>query len=184
MSTYIAKVSMLLVWNLMWSGVAYDQLQITYDLLRYKTTKDVTVFEDSTMKEINQGYVESDNVKKYNGTCFNSSLWSDEVEFNFDYESSNLNVEYTGSLKNIEDKLSLTIKQVPIKRHNESRGFNYLNYKTLRFEFNKEGKVTVPIRLMKSKFEKDYPVELIFEAYGGSLRKDTLCKKCKLQHSM
>lgn len=180
MSTYIAKISMLLVWNLMWSGVAYDQLQITNDLLRYKTTKDITVFEDSAMKELNKGYVESDNVKQYNGTCFNSSLWSGEVEFDFDYESSNLNVEYTGSLKNIEDKLSLTIKQVPIKRHNESRGFNYLNYKTLRFEFNKEGKATVPIRLMKSKFEKDYPVELIFEAYGGSLRKDTLCKKMQI----
>ena len=68
--------------------------------------------------------------------------------------------------------MSLTIKQVPIKRHNESRGFNYLNYKTLRFEFNKD-EATVPIRLMKSKFEKDYPVELIFEAYGGSLS-DTL----------
>ena len=55
----------------MWSGVAYDQLQITNDL-RYKTTKDITVFEDSAMKELNKGYVESDNVKQYNGTCFNS----------------------------------------------------------------------------------------------------------------
>jgi hypothetical protein len=171
---------MLLVWNLMWSGVAYDQLQITYELLRFKSTKDVTVFDDFPMQELNRGYVESDNVKRYNGTCFNSSLWGDEVTFDFDYESSTLNVEYTGSLNNIKDKLSLTIKQIPLKRHNESRGFNYLNYKTLRFEFNKHGKAKIPIRLMKSKFDKDYPVELIFEAYGGSLRKDTLCKKMQI----
>jgi len=180
MSMYIAKISMLLVWNLVWSGVAFDQLQVTYDILRFRTTKDVSALEGSAFQEYNQGYVESDNLKKNHATCFNNSLWSGDITFDFNYESSDLYVEYTGNLNNIKDKFALTIKQVPKTQHNESKGFNYLNYKTIGFEFNDDGKAIVPIRLMKSKFDKDYPVELTFEAYGGSLRKDQLCKKMQI----
>ena len=180
MSAYIAKISMLLVWNLVWSGIAFDQLQVTYDIFQFKTTKDITVFTSSELQELNQGYIESDNVKKNNASCFNNSFWSGDLTFDFNFESSDLHVEYTGNLKNIEDKFTFTIKQVPKTQHNESKGFNYLNYKTLRFEFNDDGKAIVPIRLMKSKFDKDYPVELTFEAYGGSLRKDQLCKTMQI----
>ena len=74
-------------------------------------------------------------------------------------------------------KFALTIKQVPKTQHNKS-SFNYLNYKRIRFEFNDEAKQL--FLFMKSKFDKNYPVELTFEAYGGSLRKDQLCKKMQI----
>ena len=51
-------------------------------------------------------------------------------------------------------------------------GFDYLNYKIINFEL--VDKAVVPLKF-QTKYDGNYPVELIFEAYGGGYGKNMLC---------
>lgn len=180
MAMFKVKIAVVLIWNLAWSTFAFEQLHLSYDLYMFHASNDNSILATLETQLSPGSHESTDDEKKYTERCFVDSVWSGKLSHEFDFSTSTLLLEYSGNLKELRDVSKLTVKQEPKIYHNNSAGFNYLNYKIIEFEFDQNGKAFIPITASKSKFDVDYPIDLTFEAFGGSNRNSYLCNTTPL----
>jgi len=173
------NIVLLLVWNVIWSGFAVDQVLITIQNLQHQN-----IYGDKVIIERNgtKFLVDKDRIKNESKVpteyCPNENIWGAYFNHEFDFETSQLTISYTGAPTLLNKINRLSIKQNPINYAIDRSGFDYLNYKIINFELV-DNKAVVPIKISKTKYDGNYPVELIFEAYGGGYGKNMLCHESK-----
>lgn len=169
------KLSILIIWNLLWGGFAIDQLGMTYELVNQEKNiyGDKIVVEENGVKFLRERKdTDVDNITK-NRVCRSKALWEESFNYNFDFNTSELTVEFTKSKPRNYLIERLIVKQKPRRDGYSSeylsKGFNFLNYKVDEVKLT-DGAAIIPISITKSKHEIDYPVELVLEAfsYGAS----------------
>ena len=180
MGIFKRQITFLLVWIFSWSGFALDQLMLTYEHLQPKS-----IYGDKVIIERNgtKFLVDKDRVKNEPKIavehCPDEKILGSYFEHDFDFDNSKLLITYTGQVSLLDKINRLSIRQNPINYTLERSGFDYLNYKIINFELQ-NNEAVIPIEISKSEFDGNYPVELIFEAYGGGYGKNMLCHKNRL----
>ena len=162
------KLILLLAWNVLWSGLAVEQLQITYDAMNTKNLygDKVVIEKNGTKFLVSKSHPDAQQIVNIDEDCKKEDLWKNNFNHEFDFESSKLFIEFSGKPEVLENISKFKIKQSPASYSINQSGFDYLNYKTITFDLV-NNKAEIPITLYKSEYESDYPVNLIFEAYGG-----------------
>ena len=156
----------LLVWNIVWSVVAIPEtIKATSYAFGYEVDQSLqngSSFETFVYKASNLNQ-DSEGVDT-NLKCAGEA-WLNEFNYNFDSENSTLNISIN---ENTLSKISnFYIKQVPKKTRSLDTGFSFLNFKEIKFSLD-NGKASIPIDIVKTKNELDYPVELLLTGYTGS----------------
>lgn len=165
-----------MIWNLLWSVIAVDQIQTTITLFQPKSIygEKVVIEKNGTKFLVSPTHPDAQFTATEDSNCKDDDLWEESFDYEFDYQTSKLFIEFTGKPNELEKINSLIIKQSPSSFSMNQAGFDYLNYKKTKFELN-NNKAEIDIQLYKSQFESDYPVDLIFEAYGQGDSKTELC---------
>ncbi len=176
------KLSILIIWNLLWGGFAIDQLGMTYELVNQEKNiyGDKIVVEENGVKFL-RSKKESDNdtIKFNNHKCTDEEFWRDSFNYSFDFDTSQLTIEFKKSQPEqyAIDRFRLT--QKPARGEYFNSGFNFLNYKTT--EIGQIDEIfSIPINITKAALETNYPTDLILEAYAKGYSNDKPCKSYKL----
>ena len=163
------RLVLLLAWTVLWGGFAVDQLLLTYGHMQSRNTNFIVDAVSVSRKKIENPPM----------SCGQEDEWIKNLTFQFDFETSEMNILFTGNKENLKRVKRLSLKQTPVSMSWTQSGFDYLNYKTINFELDNNN-VKIPISISKSKFESPYYVDFIFEAYTGGIGKDLLCYKSKV----
>lgn len=168
------------IWNLLWGIVAIENIQESINLNQSKNIYgNKIIVEDSNgtkfLKEISSSTKTTINAVS---NCYDENLWSKNFKYEFNFIESFLTVEFIGNPKVLESINKLSIRQDPNLFYFVKSGYEFLNYKVIDFELV-NNLATIPISISKSQYEKDYPIDLIFEAYGGKT-KNELCNKSNI----
>ena len=81
------KLSILIIWNLLWGGFAIDQLGMTYELVNQEKNiyGDKIVVEENGVKFLrDRKDTDIDNITK-NRVCRSKALWEESFNYNFDF---------------------------------------------------------------------------------------------------
>ena len=91
------KFSILIIWNLLWGGFAVDSLSTTFDLLKNEESiyGDKIVVEENGVKFL-RDKKESDNdtIKFKDHKCTDEEFWRDSFNYSFDFDTSQLTIEF------------------------------------------------------------------------------------------
>ena len=171
----------LLIWVFIWSGFAIDQLILTFEHLQPRN-----IYGDKVMIErngvkflIDKDLSSNKKIENPPASCGKKDTWEKDLTFQFDFETSEMKVVFTGNAEDLKGVKRLSLKQNPVSISWKQSGFDYLNYKTINFELDNNN-VKIPISISRSKYETPYFVDLIFEAYSGGVGRDVLCYKSKV----
>ena len=151
------RLVLLLAWTVLWGGFAVDQLLLTYGHMQSRNTNFIVDAVSVSRKKIENPPM----------SCGQEDEWIKNLTFQFDFETSEMNILFTGNKENLKRVKRLSLKQTPVSMSWTQSGFDYLNYKTINFELDNNN-VKIPISISKSKFESPYYVDFIFEAYTGN----------------
>ena len=177
------RLVLLLAWTVLWGGFALDQLLLTYAHMQPKNIygDKVIIERNGTKFLVDKDKVSNKNKKIENPpvSCGEKDTWERDLEFQFDYETSEMKVLFTGNIEDLKGIKRLSLKQDPVSVSRYQSGFDYLNYKTINFELDNNN-VKIPITISRSKYESPYFVDFIFEAYTGGVGRDLLCYKSKV----
>ena len=174
--------SLLILWNLIWGGFAIDQLGITYELLNQEKNiyGDKIVVEENGVKFL-RSKKESDNhaTNFKDHKCTDDKLWRDSFSYSFDFDTSQLKIEFKKSQPEQYAIERFRLTQKPARGEYFNSGFNFLNYKTT--EIGQIDEIfSIPINVTKAALETNYPTDLILEAYAKGYSNDQPCKSYKL----
>ena len=95
-------------------------------------------------------------------SCGEKDTWENDLTFQFDFETSEMNVVFTGDKEDLKGVKRLSLKQNPVSISWRQSGFDYLNYKTINFELDNNN-VKIPISISRSKYESPYFVDLFLK---------------------
>ena len=176
------KFSILIIWNLLWGGFAIDQLGMTYELLNQEKNiyGDKIVVEENGVKFL-RSKKESDNdaIEFKDHKCTDDDLWRDSFDYSFDFDTSQLTIEFKKSQPEQYAIERFRLTQKPARGEYFNSGFNFLNYKTT--EIGQIDEIfSIPINITKAALETNYPTDLILEAYAEGYSNDEPCKSYKL----
>ena len=175
------RLVLLLAWTVLWGGFATDQLLLTYQHMQPKNIygDKVIIERNGTKFLVDKNKVSNPTIENPPVSCGSKDTWERDLEFQFDYETSEMKVIFTGNIEDLKGIKRLSLKQDPVSISRYQSGFDYLNYKTINFELDNNN-TKIPIAISRSKYESSYFVDFIFEAYTGGVGKDLLCYKSKV----
>ena len=175
------RLVLLLAWTVLWGGFAVDQLLLTYAHMQSRNIYgDKVMIERDGMKFlVDKDLVANEKIENPPVSCGEKDTWEKDLTFQFDFETSEMNVVFTGNKEDLKGVKRLSLKQNPVSISWKQSGFDYLNYKTINFELDNNN-VKIPISISRSKYESPYFVDFIFEAYTGGIGRDLLCYKSKV----
>jgi hypothetical protein len=175
------RLVLLLAWTVLWGGFAVDQLLLTHAHMQSRNIYgDKVMIERDGMKFlVDKDIVSNEKIKNPLVSCGGKDTWEKNLTFQFDFETSEMNVVFTGNKEDLKGVKRFSLKQNPASISWKQEGFDYLNYKTINFELDNNN-AKIPISITRSKYESPYYIDFIFEAYTGGIGKDLLCYKSKV----
>ena len=175
------RLVLLLAWTVLWTGFAVDQLLLTYAHMQSRNIYgDKVMIERDGMKFlVDKDLVANEKIENPPVRCGEKDTWEKDLTFQFDFETSEMNIVFTGNKEDLKGVKRLSLKQNPVSMSWGQSGFDYLNYKTINFELDNNN-IKIPISISRSKYESPYFVDFIFEAYTGGIGRDLLCYKSKV----
>ena len=141
---------------------------------------DKVIVENNGTKFLIDKNIIKNNKFETDYSCGDKDLWKDNFEHTFNFDTSVLEIEFTGSNKQQEKIKRTSIVVNPLTYRDSQKGFDYLNYKVINFE-NYEEKVKVPISLTQSKFESSYPVSINLKAFTDGESGTVLCYESQIE---
>lgn len=119
------------MWILSWTGIAIDQLMTTYDYMASPQNLygDKVIVENNGTKFLIDKNIIKNNKFETDYSCGDKDLWKDNFEHTFNFDTSVLEIEFTGSNKQQEKIKRTSIVLNPLTYRDSQKGFDYLNYK-------------------------------------------------------
>ena len=175
------RLILLLAWTILWGGLAVDQLLLTYGHIQSRNIygNNVMIEQDGKKFLVDKDSLANKKIENPPTSCGEKDTWEKDLTFEFDFESSVMNIVFTGNKEDLKGVKRLSLKQNPVSMSWTQSGFDYLNYKTINFELDNNN-VKIPISISRSKYESPYFIDFIFEAYTGGIGRDLLCHKSKV----
>ncbi len=97
------RLVLLLAWTVLWGGFATDQLLLTYQHMQPKNIygDKVIIERNGTKFLVDKNKVSNPTIENPPVSCGSKDTWERDLEFKFDYETSEMKVIFTGNIEDI-----------------------------------------------------------------------------------
>ena len=117
------RLVLLLAWTVLWGGFAVDQLLLTYAHMQSRNIYgDKVMIERDGMKFlVDKDLVANEKIENPPVSCGEKDTWEKDLTFQFDFETSEMNVVFTGNKEELKGVKRLSLKQIQFLYHGNNQ---------------------------------------------------------------
>ena len=108
------RLVLLLAWTVLWGGFAVDQLLLTYAHMQSRNIYgDKVMIERDGMKFlVDKDLIANEKIENPPVSCGEKDTWEKDLTFQFDFETSEMNVVFTGDIEDLNGVKRLSFNTI------------------------------------------------------------------------